>query len=189
MDECHAAAAEALPTGLWLGLVVPKRHARRSVTRSLLKRHMRTLMQQHAPDLAPGLWVLRLKAPFDRQLFGSAASTPLRQAARSELEALRPAPPVLAPAPELAALPMVDGAQMQQTRELEGRVAGLSAMQLATKGGHTFVPVSAEQITKWRTAVAPLYDKWVTDADKAGINGRQALQALRDELKKTGGAY
>ena len=70
-----------------------------------------------------------------------------------------------------------------------GNAEDAGRQKLATKGGHTFVPVSAEQITKWRTAVAPLYDKWVTDADKAGINGRQALQALRDELKKTGGAY
>ena len=60
----------------------------------------------------------------EQQLAETAAAL---QAARSELEALRSAPPVLAPAPELAALPMVDGAQMQQTRELEGRVAGLEA--------------------------------------------------------------
>lgn len=88
MDDCPAQAAEALPAGHWLGLVVPKRHAKRSVTRSLLKRQMRSLMQQHALALAPGLWVLRLKAPFDRQLFGSAASAPLRQAVRSELQTL-----------------------------------------------------------------------------------------------------
>ena len=73
------------PTDRWLGLVVPKRHAKRSVTRSLLKRQMRTVMAAQAESLPPGLWVLRLKAPFDRQLFTSPASDPLREAAGDEL--------------------------------------------------------------------------------------------------------
>ena len=81
-------AVEALPTGCWLGLVVPKRHAKRSVTRSLLKRQMRTVMAAQADSLAPGLWVLRLKAPFDRQQFTSPGSEPLRQAAGDELTQL-----------------------------------------------------------------------------------------------------
>lgn len=74
--------------GCWLGLVVPKRHARRSVTRNLLKRQMREVMTSRADSLAPGLWVLRLKAPFDRKLFTSPASDPLRHSAHDELEQL-----------------------------------------------------------------------------------------------------
>ena len=74
-----------LPAGCWLGLVVPKRHAKRSVTRSLLKRQMRTVMAAQAGSLPAGLWVLRLKAPFDRKLFISPASDPLREAAGNEL--------------------------------------------------------------------------------------------------------
>ena len=74
-----------LPADRWLGLVVPKRHAKRSVTRSLLKRQMRTVMMAQAGSLPPGLWVLRLKAPFDRKLFSSPASDPLREAASDEL--------------------------------------------------------------------------------------------------------
>ena len=81
-------AAEPLLTGCWLGLVVPKRHAKRSVTRNLLKRQMRTVMAAQAGGLAPGLWVLRLKAPFDRQQFTSPGSDPLRQAAGDELTQL-----------------------------------------------------------------------------------------------------
>lgn len=73
------------PDGHWLGLVVPKKHARRAVTRTLLKRQMRTLMQAQASALPAGLWVLRLKAPFDRKVFVSAASEPLQDLARSEL--------------------------------------------------------------------------------------------------------
>lgn len=88
VDEWLAALAETAPAGRWLGLVVPKRHARRSVTRSLLKRQMRAVMSCHAQGLPPGLWVLRLKAPFDRQQFSSAASAPLQQAAGDELQLL-----------------------------------------------------------------------------------------------------
>jgi ribonuclease P protein component len=76
------------PIGQWLGLVVPKRHAKRSVTRNLLKRQMRNVMQAQAGSLAPGLWVLRLKAPFDRKQFTSPASDPLRSAAHDELAQL-----------------------------------------------------------------------------------------------------
>ena len=79
---------EAVAEGRWLGLVVPKRHAKRSVTRSLLKRQMRTVMTAQADSLAPGLWVLRLKAPFDRQQFTSPGSDALRQAAGDELTQL-----------------------------------------------------------------------------------------------------
>jgi ribonuclease P protein component len=71
--------------GQWLGLVVPKKHARRSVTRNLIKRQMRAVMASAGPALPAGLWVLRLKAPFDRQAFPSPASVPLLRAARDEL--------------------------------------------------------------------------------------------------------
>jgi ribonuclease P protein component len=74
--------------GHWLGTVVPKRHARRAVTRNLLKRQMRAVVQHEAGRLPPGLWVVRLKAPFDKQQFPSAASEPLRALAREELGTL-----------------------------------------------------------------------------------------------------
>jgi ribonuclease P protein component len=77
-----------LPAGHWLGSVVPKRHARRSVTRSLLKRQIRAVASRHAARLPPGLWLVRLRAPFAAPGFVSAASTALRDAARSELELL-----------------------------------------------------------------------------------------------------
>ena len=69
------------------GVVVPKRHARRAVTRSLLKRQIYAALGR-TPDLAAGLWVVRLRAPFDRAQFRSPASEVLRAAARTELDAL-----------------------------------------------------------------------------------------------------
>jgi len=71
-----------------LGAVVPKRHARRAVTRSLLKRQIYAAADRHAAILASGLWIVRLRAPFERSAFPSAASSRLRQVARAELDAL-----------------------------------------------------------------------------------------------------
>ena len=71
----------------WLGLVVPKRHARKAVTRTLLKRHIRAAMQQ-ARGLEGGMWVVRLRSPFAKTEFLSAASDRLAQAASLELATL-----------------------------------------------------------------------------------------------------
>jgi ribonuclease P protein component len=71
-----------------LGLVVPKRHARRAVTRSLLKRQMRAAMQRHAQHLPPGMWVLRLRSAIDVAQFPAAASGAMRRILRAELDAL-----------------------------------------------------------------------------------------------------
>ncbi|MFN0186560.1 MAG: ribonuclease P protein component [Aquabacterium sp.] len=81
-------AVDDPPAGNWLGLVVPKRHARRSVTRSLIKRQMRQAVQAHAEALAPGMLVLRLTTAFAVAQFPSAASPALRQAVRAELTQL-----------------------------------------------------------------------------------------------------
>ncbi len=78
--------------GWWLGLVVPKRHAKRSVTRSLLKRQIRAAVgaaiAPAEPSLSPGLWVVRLRSVIDRKQYPSAASDALRAAMREELRLL-----------------------------------------------------------------------------------------------------
>lgn len=74
------------PDGCWLGAVIPKRHARRSVTRSLLKRQVRAAAAQ--AGLRSGLWVVRLRSPFDRERFVSATSEALRDEAGIELSRL-----------------------------------------------------------------------------------------------------
>jgi len=73
---------------VWFGAVVPKRHARRSVTRTLLKRQIRAAVGERASSLAAGMWVVRLRAPFDKTIYPSAASEPLRVVARTELQQL-----------------------------------------------------------------------------------------------------
>jgi ribonuclease P protein component len=76
------------PPKLWLGAVVPKRHARPAVTRTLLKRQIRAAVLAHVGAIPPGLWVVRLRAGFDRAAFRSAASVVLHRAARDELDRL-----------------------------------------------------------------------------------------------------
>lgn len=72
----------------WLGAVVPKRHARRAVTRSLLKRQIYAAGERHRGRIGSGLWVVRQRAPFDREQFPSAASDALKAIARAELDSL-----------------------------------------------------------------------------------------------------
>lgn len=77
-------AASAAPA--YYGAIVPKRWARRAVTRNLIKRQIRHVVGIFAPSALDGLaLVLRLRAAFDPQQFISASSAPLRQAARHEL--------------------------------------------------------------------------------------------------------
>lgn len=71
----------------WLGLVVPKRFAKRAVTRALLKRRMRMAFVA-AGSLRSGWWVCRLRAPFPVTTFPSARSQMLDHAVRAELAEL-----------------------------------------------------------------------------------------------------
>ena len=77
----------AAPTP-WLGAMVPKRWARRAVTRNAIRRQIYAVAQESAQQLAPAAHVVRLRAAFDRQHFVSASSDALKQALRAELRAL-----------------------------------------------------------------------------------------------------
>lgn len=72
----------------WIGAIVPKRWARRAVTRNTFKRQIYTVAQEHIDRLRVAAHVVRLRAGFDRQQFPSATSPALRQAARAELQQL-----------------------------------------------------------------------------------------------------
>lgn len=92
VDISVPAGPEALVCGF--AAVIPKRHARRSVTRNLIRRQMREAVRLQS-RIAPGSRVLiRLRAPFDPRRFASAASLPLRQAVRAELDLLLARPGV-----------------------------------------------------------------------------------------------
>lgn len=74
--------------GIWFGCVVPKRHARRAVTRNLVKRQMREAFRRHGRGLTGGLWLVRLSSPISTVEFVSARSSALAMAVRSELDSL-----------------------------------------------------------------------------------------------------
>ncbi len=69
----------------WIGAVIPKRWARRAVTRNTLKRQIYTVAQDFAARLPVAAHVVRLRTGFDRQQFTSATSVALKQAVRAEL--------------------------------------------------------------------------------------------------------
>ena len=79
--------AAAASTGL--GFVVPKRWARRAVTRNLIRRQMREAARRHEQRIGRGAAVLvRQRAALDRARFPSAASDAMRSAVRDELDQL-----------------------------------------------------------------------------------------------------
>ena len=71
--------------GVWLGAMVPKRWARRAVTRNAIKRQIYTVGATFETQLAQAAHVVRLRSAFDRKQFVSATSDQLKQAVRAEL--------------------------------------------------------------------------------------------------------
>lgn len=73
---------------VWLGAMVPKRWAKRAVTRNTIKRQIYSVSAQFEPQLGMAAHVVRLRAGFDRTQFISATSDALKAAVRSELQSL-----------------------------------------------------------------------------------------------------
>jgi ribonuclease P protein component len=70
---------------VWLGAMVPKRWARRAVTRNAIKRQIYNVSESFCDRLPVAAHVVRLRTTFDRQQFTSATSDPLKLAVRQEL--------------------------------------------------------------------------------------------------------
>jgi ribonuclease P protein component len=81
-------SVDNIPSGHWLGHVMPKRHAPHSVTRNMLRRQARAAMLRHEARLRPGLWLVRLRQPFPAITYRSADSSALRAVVASELDRL-----------------------------------------------------------------------------------------------------
>jgi len=75
-------------TDIWMGSMVPKRLAKRAVTRNAIKRQIYTVSTSLQHDLPRAVFLLRLRREFSRQDYPSASSPALRQAVRTELLAL-----------------------------------------------------------------------------------------------------
>lgn len=79
-------------SGNWLGAMVPKRWAKRAVTRNMIKRRIYSLAEAASIEATPlkahAAYVVRLRSAFDAQTFKSATSPPLREAVHQELRGL-----------------------------------------------------------------------------------------------------
>ena len=73
---------------VWLGAMVPKRWARRAVTRNAIKRQIYAISAEFEVRLPCAAHVVRLRSEFDRRQFISATSPLLKNAVRLELEQL-----------------------------------------------------------------------------------------------------
>jgi ribonuclease P protein component len=73
---------------VWMGAMVPKRWAKRAVTRNAIKRQIYTVGQEFEPGLAKVAHLVRLRAGFDKAQFQSATSEALKAAVRLELQRL-----------------------------------------------------------------------------------------------------
>jgi ribonuclease P protein component len=70
---------------VWLGAMVPKRWARRAVTRNAIKRQIYNVSMNFGDRLPVAAHVVRLRTTFDRKQFISATSETLKLAVREEL--------------------------------------------------------------------------------------------------------
>lgn len=70
---------------VWLGAVIPKRYAKRAVTRNAIKRQIYSVGSALELQLPCAAYVVRLHSGFDRKCFLSATSVQLKQAVRQEL--------------------------------------------------------------------------------------------------------
>jgi ribonuclease P protein component len=86
VDKQHAAART--DAGRGLATMVPKRHAKRAVTRNLIRRQMREVLRTNDTVPPACKLLIRLRGPFDSRRYPAAASAALRIAVRLELASL-----------------------------------------------------------------------------------------------------
>lgn len=75
-------------SAVWLGAMVPKRWAKRAVTRNAIKRQIYNVSADFELILSHRAHLVRLRAAFDRAQFVSASSDVLKAAVRAELQQL-----------------------------------------------------------------------------------------------------
>lgn len=72
----------------WVGVIIPKRWARRAVTRNTIRRQIYELARAAQGSLPRAAMVVRLRSEFSRKRFISATSDVLKAAVRAELLSL-----------------------------------------------------------------------------------------------------
>ena len=75
-------------TVVWMGAMVPKRWAKRAVTRNAIKRQIYNISSEFELTIAVAAYVVRLRSGFDKTQFLSATSDALKAAVYQELQQL-----------------------------------------------------------------------------------------------------
>ena len=73
---------------VWIGAMVPKRWAKRAVTRNAIKRQIYTVSAGFLPSHPQAAFLVRLRKEFSRKEFVSATSAQLKEIVRAEVTAL-----------------------------------------------------------------------------------------------------
>ena len=92
--DAHKAKGDELAARLfpvldvWIGAMVPKRWAKRAVTRNTIKRQIYTVSAETMHNFPQAAFLVRLRREFSRKEFVSATSAQLKEAVRAEVLAL-----------------------------------------------------------------------------------------------------
>lgn len=73
---------------IWIGAMVPKRWAKRAVTRNAIKRQIYNVSADSMHNYPQAVFLVRLRREFSRKEFLSATSMQLKEAVRIEVQAL-----------------------------------------------------------------------------------------------------
>lgn len=85
LSSAHEGRALFPVADAWLGVLLPKRWAKRAVTRNAIRRQIYEVAREKAGGLPQAALVVRLRSEFSRQQFVSATSDALKRAVRAEL--------------------------------------------------------------------------------------------------------
>lgn len=90
LDSLHEGRRLFPVVDTWVGVLLPKRWAKRAITRNAIRRQIYETARLRAQTvgLPEAALVVRLRTAFSRQTFVSATSDALKQAVRAELEQL-----------------------------------------------------------------------------------------------------
>jgi ribonuclease P protein component len=80
--------AQSHVKGLCLAALLPKRWAKRAVTRNALRRQIYAAFAQQQAQLKPVPHLVRLRSAMSPDLFTSASSDPMKKAVRQEIDEL-----------------------------------------------------------------------------------------------------
>jgi ribonuclease P protein component len=86
--HCSGDGVISTQSEICIGAMIPKRWAKRAVTRNLIKRQIYEMAQHYRAMLAPQAHVVRMRASFNTKKFKSASSTQLKQLVRTEVQEL-----------------------------------------------------------------------------------------------------